>query len=51
LISQPHWRDRLRFQIYDLETKTEKRLPMKDCPRPDIHFYSGWHTVFHVGYE
>lgn len=51
LISQPHWRPRLRFQVYDMEEETEKRLPMKDCPRPDIHFYAGWNTVFQVGYE
>lgn len=49
-ISQPHWRERLRFQIYDVNSKTEKRLPMSECPRPDIHFYSGWNTAFHVGY-
>lgn len=51
LISQPHWRERLRFQVYDLESDTEKRLPMGQCPRPDIHFYGGWNTVFHVGFE
>ncbi|HRU05979.1 MAG TPA: transglutaminase domain-containing protein [Candidatus Brocadiia bacterium] len=50
-MSQPYWRERLRFQIYDMETKTEKRLPMSDCPRTNIDFYSGWNTVFHVGYE
>lgn len=50
-MSQPHWQERLRFQIYDLKTKTEKRLPMKECPRTNIDFYSGWNTVFHVGYE
>lgn len=48
-MSQPHWRDRLRFQAYNMETKTESRLPMSECPRPDLHFYSGWNTVFHVG--
>ena len=48
---QPHWRNRLRFQIYDMETRTEKRLSMAECPRPDIHFYGGWNTVFHVGRE
>jgi hypothetical protein len=51
LISQPHWRKRLRFQVYDLEADQEKRVPMSRCPRPDIDFYSGWNTVFHVGYE
>lgn len=50
-MNQPHWRDRLRFQVYDMETNTEKRLPMNDCPRTNIDFYSGWNTVFHVGYE
>ncbi len=50
-ISQPYWRDRLRFEVYDMTTRKVKRLPMQDCPRTDIHFYSGWNTVFHVGYE
>ncbi|MEO6053519.1 MAG: hypothetical protein ABIP97_05855 [Chthoniobacterales bacterium] len=48
-MSQPHWRDRLKLQVYNMTTKTESRLPFKECPRPDIHFYSGWSTVFHVG--
>ncbi len=47
---QPQWRDRLRFQVYDLASGTEKRLPMSECPRTNIDFYAGWHTVFHVGY-
>ncbi len=50
-ISQPHWRERLRFQIYDMEHNTESRLPMERCPRPDIDFYAGWNTVFHYGFE
>jgi hypothetical protein len=48
---QPHWRRRLRFHIYDMQTREEKRLPMEECPRPDIHFYTGWHTAIHIGYE
>lgn len=48
---QPHWRERLRFHIYDMESGEEKRLPMSACPRPDIHFYGGWHTVCHAGHN
>lgn len=51
LISQPHWRERLRFHVYDMDKNLERRLPMRDCPRPDLHFYSGWNTVFQIGYE
>lgn len=50
-MAQAHRRPRLRFCIYDMESGTEKRLPMEQCPRPDIHFYAGWHTVLHVGYN
>jgi hypothetical protein len=48
---QPHYRNRLRFHVYDMATGTEKRVPMDECPRPDIHFYGQWHSVFHVGYN
>jgi len=48
---QPHWRERLRFHVYDMESGEEKRLRMEECPRPDIHFYGGWHTVCHVGHN
>lgn len=43
-MSQPHWRERLRFQVYDMATGTEKRLPM-GSPRPAGSPGTGWRTI------
>jgi hypothetical protein len=47
-LNQKHRRERLHMLIWDLETKTEKMLPLSECPRKeeDSYSYEGWNTVF-----
>ncbi|MFH1008755.1 MAG: transglutaminase domain-containing protein [Candidatus Latescibacterota bacterium] len=45
-INQPARRKRLKLLLYDMETDSEKLLPLEECP-PAFSFYEGCGTEFH----
>ncbi|MCD6221866.1 transglutaminase domain-containing protein [bacterium] len=46
-LNQQERRKRLKLLIYDLETKSEKMLPLNKCPKRNFSCYEGWDKEFH----
>ena len=44
-LENPERRKRLRLRIYDMDTKTEKMVPLKKGPVQDWHYFDGAGTA------
>ncbi len=50
-LNQPARRERLRFHVYNLEDKSDKILPLAECPKSDCDCWNGWDVEFHYSRE
>ncbi len=46
-LNQPARRERLRFHIYNLDDKSDKILPLEECPKKTFGCWEGWDFEFH----
>ncbi|MCK4623712.1 MAG: transglutaminase domain-containing protein [Phycisphaerae bacterium] len=48
-LNQPVRRERLKLHIYNLEDKSDKILPLEECPKKTFGCWEGWDIEFHYG--
>ncbi len=48
-LNQPARRKRLKFHIYNLDDKSDKILPLEECPKKTFGCWEGWGIEFHYG--
>ena len=48
-LNQPARRKRLKLHIYDMNDKTEKMLPLEQCPKTTFDCWEGYDCEFHYG--
>ncbi len=48
-LNQPARRKRLKLHIYNLEDKSDKILPLEECPKKTFDCWEGWNIEFHYG--
>ena len=46
-LNQPARRERLRLHVYDLPGKSERLLPLAQCPKTTFDCWEGWSAEFH----
>lgn len=48
-LNQPARRKRLKLHIYNLDDKSDKILPLDECPKKTFDCWEGWDREFHYG--